>query len=126
MGAYRNVALSELPIRGISINDVAASDGAATVAVVASDSGVVFVNKYITADTVYTLPAVADAKGKMFWFFNAQSTKNLNINGPANTIMINNDAAADNVTSAAYVGEAGFVICDGEFYYFFEIMGTWA
>jgi len=126
MGATRNVALNELPIRGISINDVTANSGSATVNIVASDSGVIFINKYVTADVTYSLPAVATAAGKMFWFFDAQTTKNIIVNAPANTMFMGNDLAASTATTTAEVGCAAFVICDGTYYYFFEIYGAWA
>jgi len=122
MGAVRNVALSELPIRGISINADAAGT---TVNVVASDSGVMFINKEDAGTVTYNLPAVATAAGKMFWFFDAQLTQALVINAPANTMFMGNDLAASTATSTAQAGCSGFVICDGTSYYFFEIYGTW-
>ncbi len=123
MGAYRNVALTELPIRGISINADAAGT---TVNVVASDSGVMFVNKEDASVVTYNLPAVADAAGKMFWFFNAQNTANILINAPADTLFAGNNLAADNVLATAEAcGDCAFVICDGTSYYFFAISGTW-
>lgn len=125
MGATRNVALTELPIRGISINDVAASGGSATVNVVASDSGVMFINKYITADVTYNLPTAALGAGKMFWFFDAQNTKNIIVNAPANSMFMGNDLAASTATTTAEVGCSAFVVCDGTYYYFFEIYGAW-
>lgn len=123
MGAFRNVALTELPIRGISINADAAGQ---TVNVVASDSGVMFVNKEDAGVVTYNLPAVADAAGKMFWFFNAQATVNILVNAPADTMFAGNNLAADNVLAdGPQCGDCGFVICDGTSYYFFGISGTW-
>lgn len=123
MGAYRNVALTELPMRGISVEPTG-GDGA--VSVVASDSGVMFVNKYTTGDTTYTLPAVADASGKMFWFFNAQNTKSLVVSAPSNTMIMDDNLVTTSATSASVGGECAFVICDGTDYYFHELHGTWA
>jgi len=123
MGAYRNVALTELPLRGISV-EPSGGDGAVTV--VASDSGVMFVNKYATGNTTYTLPAVADAGGKMFWFFNAQATKSLVVSAPSNTMFMGNNLVTTSATSSDACGESAFVICDGSSYYFYAIQGTWA
>ncbi len=123
MGAYRNLALTELPIRGISVEPTG-GDGA--VAVVASDSGLIFVNKYVSGDTTYTLPAVADAKGKMFWFFNAQTTKSIVVSAPSNTMFMGDNIVTTSATSAADCGECAMAICDGSSYYFFAIYGTWA
>ena len=122
MGATRDVALTELPFRGISINPDAAGT---TVNVVASDSGVMFINKEDASAVTYNLPAVADAKGKMFWFFEAQLSYGMVITAPANTMFMANDLAATTATATAQAGCAGFVICDGTSYYFFEIYGTW-
>jgi len=124
MGAHRNVGLSELPLRGISINPEAGDVSAITV--VASDSGVMFINKETGNSCTYTLPAVADGTGKMFWFLNAQDTKSTIINAPTSTMMMANMATASTATSAGDIGECGFVVCDGTNYYFFEIYGTWA
>jgi len=60
MGLTRSVALNELPVRGLHVNAATAAH-----TIVASDSGVVCFNDYGT-DTTYTLPAVADAAGKLF------------------------------------------------------------
>ena len=125
MGATRDVALTELPISGISIN--AASGGAAAVAVVPSDSGVIFVNKYVTDHTTYTLPDVEDGKGKWFWFFNAQTTKTIIVTAGADTaIMVcTGHANYDKMTDSHYIGASGFVFGDGDKYYFVEIAPTW-
>ena len=122
MGAHRNVALTELPIRGISINADAAGQ---TVNIVASDSGVIFINKEDAGTVTYNLPAVADAAGKMFWFFDAQNLQSMLINAPADTLFCQNNLAADNITSTAQCGCCGFVICDGTSYYFFQVYRTW-
>lgn len=122
MGAYRNVALTELPLRGISINP--ATNGAATINVVPSDSGVLFVNKNATADCAYVLPALVDGKGKMFWFYNAQTTNNLTVTAPSAN-MFANDAQNTSVASYAVYGDVGMVVGDGSYYYWIEFGGTW-
>lgn len=123
MGATRDVALNELPIRGISINTEAGNDTSITV--VASDSGVLFVN-YESGSTVeYTLPAVADAKGKWFWFFTAVAAK-IKVTAPSSTMYTVETTLQTSTFSASTIGEGGMCICDGTYYYFFEICGTWA
>lgn len=119
MGATRNTALNELNFRGISVNPTSGSN---TVNIVASDSGVIFINKNTGANTNYNLPAVADSDGKMFWFLNAQTSQDMNIIAPANTLV------ADNVTDGNYVnmaadtiGHGCFIIGDGSSYYLFEL-----
>jgi len=126
MGAHRNVALTELPFRGISINP--ASGYSNTINVVASDSGIIFVNKNASYDTTYNLPAVADAKGKMFWFFAGQYANNVVINAPTSTLVMANSLVANSTTNTTTpsIGDCGFVICDGDKYYFFEIYGDWS
>ena len=127
MGATRDVALTDLPIRGISINS--AADGAAAVTIVPSDSGVIFVNRY-AATTTYTLPAVADTKGKWFWFY-SDVAQTLVVTGPTGSLDVmtggTTSAAvdADLVTLTAVIGGWGMVTSDGTNYFFFLIAGSW-
>lgn len=119
MGATRNTAVSELNLRGLSINPVA---GTNTINIVASDSGVMFINKNNTAATNYVLPAVADADGKMFWFLNATNAGNFVITAPTNTLVANNAADKETATTAAStVGLGAIVVGDGSKYYLFEM-----
>lgn len=122
MGATRNVALNELNFRGISIN--AASGGSSAIEVVPSDSGLIFINKS-TAEVTYTLPSVALGAGKMFWFYNAQTTTNIVVNAPTSTLIMTENATATTATDDAVTGSCGMVFCDGDYYYFLEIQGTW-
>jgi len=120
----RDIALSEMNLRGISIND--ATNGSATINISASDSGIIFINKFAT-NTTYNLPAVADGAGKMFWFFDGQATNTSAITSPtASTLVSVNSATNTTVTSSAGAGQCGIIIGDGSYYYFFEIIGTWA
>ena len=123
MGASRDIALSELPIRGVSIQTAADGDGSITV--VPSDSGVIFVNKYITGNTTYTLPAVALCAGKWFWFYNAQTTKTLIVDGDDTKMMGGGQTAYDSMTGTADTGACGFILGDGTNYFFFEIARSW-
>jgi hypothetical protein len=117
----RDLALSEMNLRGLIIN----GDGdGVEVTVYPSDSGCIFVNKEDAGTVTYTLPALADSKGKMFWFFNAQTTAGIAVTAPS-ACMFAPDATATTVTSGATTGACGFVICDGTNYYWFEIEGTW-
>ena len=123
MGATRDVALNQLPIRGISINTEAGNVTAITV--VPSDSGVLFVNFESSTTVEYTLPAVADAKGKWFWFFTAVAAK-IKVTAPASTMYCGETTLQTSTFTASAIGEGGMCICDGTYYYFFEICGTWA
>ena len=117
MAATRNVALNELNFRGLSIN--AATN---TITIVPSDSGVIFINQNTANSTNYNLPAVADSAGKMFWFFNGQTSQNMVITAPANTLMADDVTTGNTVTTAANnVGYACFAICDGTNYFLFEL-----
>lgn len=117
----RDVALNELNMRGISLND--ATNGSATINIVASDSGIIFINKFAT-DTTYNLPALADGEGKMWWFYNAQTTNNITITAPSAN-MYANDALNTSVNSAATHAFSGMIVGDGAYYYFIEFGGTW-
>jgi hypothetical protein len=128
MGATRNVALNELPIRGLSINPIAASGGTASITLVPSDSGVIFINKYVTGTTTYTLPSVADCEGKWFWFYNANTSYGVVVTAATAdaTLMIGGGQEAyDKQSSAATTGECGIVFSDGDYFYFYAIYGTW-
>ena len=119
----RNVALTELPFRGISINAETGSNVVA-IDVEAYDSGILFINKETNGTVTYTLPAVDEGKGKMWWFFNANASAALKIASPA-TDMFASNTTATSVTSATQIGECGFVFGDGTNYYFFETYGDW-
>lgn len=123
MGATFTSKFDALFMRGISLN----ADGAGTaITVVPSDSGICFVNNE-DADTVtYTLPAVADCEGKIFFFYNNQTTQNIAVTGgTAAKISANDHTGYDTVTDNGVVGNWGFVIGDGDYYYFFAGSGTW-
>ena len=121
---HRNIALNELAFRGISINH--ASDNTAAVTVYASDSGILFINKFAST-TTYTLPAVADCKGKVFYFM-AYSAVSIVIQG-ATAVIVGGTASAGvvglKVTSTAAIGAWAKVIGDGTNYFCFAGTGTW-
>lgn len=118
----RNVALTELPMRGISVNTLAGTD--ADITVVPSDSGILFVNKYTSA-TKYTLPAVTEGAGKWFWFFNAHGSAATKV-ACATAIIVGKDSATGKVlTDGSTIGDACLVIGDGTNYFAFVLAGTW-
>ena len=117
----RNLVLNELPFRGISVNTLAGAD--ASIAVVASESGVLFVNHCASA-TTYTLPTVALAKGKWFWFFNVGAAGMIITGGTASVMVRKNSATSTSVTfatSSEMIGAACLIMCDGTNYFCFNL-----
>ena len=108
------------PILGVERNET--TDSAATT-VVAADSGTIFVNKY-AGTTTYTMPAVADAKGKVFWFFGAVA-QNIVVYGPAASTVYGSAALGRTFTGTGAIGIGAMVVCDGTYYYAFAMGGTW-
>ena len=121
----RDVALSSLPFRGIAINDDTLNTAAITV--YASDSGILFINKN-TATTTYTLPVVADCKGKIFFFY-SYVANDLVITGGTTDVMVGGDTSAvvdaDKVTLGGVIGGWAIVTGDGTNYYALTGTGTW-
>ncbi len=122
MGATRDVALSELPIRGISINTLAGEDSSHTL--VGSDSGVMFINKWSSA-TTYTLPACAEGEGKWFWFYGAYAA-NILITSPTAATLYGPAALGVTCTGTGAIGISCMVIGDGTYYYALPMSGSWA
>ena len=101
-----------------------ATDATATT-VTADDSGTLFINLSTSAHT-YTLPTLALSAGKVFIFFNGQTTAALTITpGTADKMLVGDNAAADSVACAAAVGEWAIVIGDGTWFYCLAGVGTW-
>ena len=121
VGVTRDVAVTELPIRGIAINSATSTTN--TFTLVGSDSGIIFVNKDGTA-TQYNLPAVAEGAGKMFWFF-AGYAANIVVYGPAASTIYGDGSLGRTLTGTGAIGLSCMVIGDGDYYYAFEIYGTW-
>ncbi len=94
-----------------------ATDATATT-VTPDDSGTLFVDLSTSAHT-YTLPAVADGAGKTFIFFDGETTQTtvITVSGSSDTLMGDDDAAADTITFPATVGAFAIVIGDGTNYY---------
>ena len=122
MGATRDVALTELPMRGISVNTLAGADSSITV--VPSDSGILFVNKY-TTETTYTLPAVADGAGKWFWFFNGQGSAAIKVAATTAIVLGIDSATGTVITSGSNTSDSCLVVGDGTNYFAFILDGSW-
>ena len=120
----RDVALTSLPFRGISINDD--TNNTTSVTVYASDSGILFINKK-TGTTTYTLPAASDGKGKVFYFF-SYVANNLVIAG-ASSILVGGTSGAGlvgaTVTLTGVIGGWAAVVGDGTNYFVHAGVGTW-
>ena len=122
----RDVALNELAFRGIAIND--ADNNTAAVTVYASDSGILFINQY-AGTTTYTLPAVEDCKGKVFYFF-SYVANNLVIAGASGDALIVGGSTSAGVVGATVtltgvIGGWAMIIGDGTNYYCLPGTGTW-
>ncbi len=109
-------------VRGIRTNP--ASGGSTAITVVGSDSGLIFAN-HNTSNVTYTLPSLADGKGKVFWFMNANTTSTLAITAPSTVMVLNDDIDATTNTCAADAGSLAMVTCDGTNYFCWEGKGTW-
>ena len=107
-------------MRGIVVNS---SVGPYTV--YPSDSGIVFVNTY-AGDIQFNLPAVADSKGKMYLFVNADD-QDLKINSTAANIVVYGQSGVTQQTNVTYSDKPGAacgVIGDGTRYLFLNFCGT--
>ncbi len=104
-------------VRGIRTNP--ASGGSTAIDVEAYDSGMIFINHFTTA-TTYTLPVVAEGKGKVFWFMNAQTTGTLVITSPTAIMVCNDNLTATTNTTDAVCGLWAMVVGDGTNYFCFE------
>lgn len=121
MGATRDIALTNIPLRGLSINPDADDD--TSIAVVASDSGVMFITKEASG-CEYTLPAVAEGKGKWFWFFDAYGAALL-ITAPTAILMGVDSTTGTTLTSGSAIGDCCLVFGDGTNYFGFVLSGSW-
>lgn len=121
----RNVALSELNMRGIIIN---ADAGGQSKTVYASDSGCIFVDNEDQGLTTYTLPSVADCAGKWFWFYNGTDDTEIAVTGTTASKMYgpgSEGAATTMTTTTNTVGDSCIVFGDGSYYYLIPLVGTW-
>ncbi len=121
MGATRDIALTNLPLRGLSINPDA--DNETTITVVPSDSGVMFINKE-SSGCAYTLPAVADGAGKWFWFYGAVAAA-LAVTATTAIVVGADSLTGTTLTSNSTIGDCLFVVGDGTNWYGFMVTAAW-
>ena len=110
MAITRSVALNEMNFRGLHVNSATAA-----YTIVPSDSGIILFNDYGT-DTTYTLPAVADSAGKVFWFVNGEATTKTIITAPS-AVLKGVQAAVCTVITSKAIGDHCIITCDGTYYY---------
>ena len=108
MVVARTVPLSEMNWRGLHIN----TDTSAYT-LVASDSGVIFIQNYASA-TTYTLPAVGTGAGKVFMFVNANTATSTVITSTTALIVGTTTAGAAKTTlTSVAVGDSAIIVGDG-------------
>ena len=100
-----------------------ATDATATT-VTPDDSGTLFVNMSTSAHK-YTLPAVADGKGKSFIFFNGDGTATIAVASTAANLKIDDLTGTTCTSTTTGIGDSILVIGDGTYYYGFEIVGSY-
>jgi len=88
-----------------------------------SDSGGLFTTTGASGAVTFTLPAVSGSAGLNYWIFNTVD-QNIIITGPADTLVVKNDAAADSLThstSNEKIGQSFFIVGDGSKWLVFNI-----
>ncbi len=104
----RTLPLNEMNFRGLHVN----TDTTAYT-LVASDSGVIFIQNFASA-TTYTLPSVSTGAGKMFMFLNANTATSTVITSTTALIVGTTTAGAAKTTlTSVAVGDAAMVYGDG-------------
>ena len=101
-----------------------AATGALTTTVTEDDSGTLFIS-LTTGTHTYTLPAVADGKGKSWLFFDGNTTAAMKVASTAANIMAVDSATGTTLTDDAVLGSCVLIIGDGTNYLAFIISGTW-
>lgn len=94
-----------------------------------SDAGKLLIGNNASTQVNFTLPAVADCKGLVFYFASLGAAGIKITGGTADKMVVKNDAAADAVsyeTASEMIGAACMVWGDGSNYYFFEMSGCTA
>ena len=88
-----------------------------------ADSGGLFTTTGASGAVTFTLPAVSDNSGINYWIFNTVD-QNIIITGPADTLVVKNDAAADSLThstSNEKIGQSFFIVGDDSKWLVFNI-----
>ena len=101
-----------------------AATGALTTTVTEDDSGTLFIS-LTTGTHTYTLPAVANGKGKSWLFYDAETTAAMKVASTAANFMGVDSATGTVLTDGSYLGDCLLVIGDGTNYFGFVISGTW-
>jgi hypothetical protein len=80
------------------------------------DSGIVFTNRGAGGAVIFTLPAVADSAGVVYYFMGAVAAQDLTITAPAGTLVAFNNIAATSIaysTAGQRAGGGAMLVCDG-------------
>lgn len=102
---------------------VTSTVSATATTVTPDDSGTLFIDASTSTHT-YTLPAVADCKGKAFWFSKVADAVMIVSGETADKMIAFNDAAADYIsfqTASERIGAALLVVGDGNYYFPFNM-----
>ena len=122
----RDVAQIGLPFRGIAINDN--TNNTTSVTVYASDSGILFINKK-AGTTTYTLPAVEDCEGKIFFFFSYVANDLVIQTATGDDLLVGGETTpgivGDTLTGTGAIGIWCAIIGDGTNYFAIPGTGTW-
>jgi len=103
---------------------VRSSASATATTVTEDDSGSLFINLSTSIHT-YTLPPVANGKGKSWLFYDADTTAAMKVASTAANFMAVDSATGTTLTDGAAIGDCLLVIGDGTNYFGFVISGTW-
>ncbi len=116
------LGVTNIHLRGISINPVTTGDAAITL--VASDSGIMCVNK-LASTTTYTLPACSLGAGKFFRFY-CGVANNIVVTSPTAATLYGPAALGITCTLTGAIGSCMDVIGDGTYWYIIPCYGTTA
>jgi len=89
--------------------------------VLVKESGTHFTTTGATGGVNFTLPAVADSTGCVYWFA-AEADFEFMVSAPANTMVAFNDATATSIaytTATQQIGQGCMAVCDGTLWYVF-------
>lgn len=90
-----------------------------------ADNGTIFTDRGASGVVTFTLPAVATSEGLEYRFFAISG--NLKVAGPADTLVVFNDAAADSIafsTANEVIGAGLTAVCDGTSWLIFVNLGA--
>lgn len=93
--------------------------------VLVKESGTYFTTTGATGGVNFTLPAVADSTGCIYWFA-AEADFEIMVTAPTGTLVAGNDTAANSVawtTVSQQIGNGFMAVCDGTLWYAFPYAG---